>query len=344
MKVVVTGGAGFIGSNFVLHMLEQYPDYGIIVVDKLTYAGNLVNLAAVLESPRLQFVRLDICDPAIADVVQGCDAVVHFAAESHVDRSIEDASAFIRTNIEGTWRLVEACRKARVGRFLQVSTDEVYGSLGQTGQFTEFSPVAPNSPYAATKAAADLVINAAVQTYGFPAITTRCSNNYGPRQFPEKFIPLMIAQALSEQSLPIYGDGQYSRDWIHVEDHCRALDLILHRGKDAEVYNVGGECELRNIEVAYRILDALEKPRTLIRFVADRPGHDRRYALDCSKLKTALGWKQSWDFTEGLAQTIDWYQANDEWLEGVRSQSYRDYCDRHYLHRDLLLAVLKNAQ
>jgi len=203
--------------------------------------------------------------------------------------------------------------------------------------------LAPNSPYAATKAAADLVVNAAVQTYGFPAITTRCSNNYGPRQFPEKFIPLMIAQALSAQALPIYGDGQNSRDWIHVEDHCRALDLILHCGKDGEVYNVGGGCELRNIEVAHRILDALEKPRTLIRFVADRPGHDRRYALDCSKLKTALGWKQSRDFSEGLAQTIDWYQANGEWLEGVRSQSYRDYCDRHYLHRDLLLAAMKNS-
>ena len=281
MKVVVTGGAGFIGSNFVLHMLEQHPGYGIIVVDKLTYAGNLGNLAAVLESPRLQFVRLDICDPAIAEVVRGCDVVVHFAAESHVDRSIEDASAFIRTNIEGTWKLVEACRKARVGRFLQVSTDEVYGSLGPTGQFTEFTPLAPNSPYAATKAAADLLVNAVVRTYGFPAITTRCSNNYGPRQFPEKFIPLMIAQALSGQALPIYGDGQNSRDWIHVEDHCRALDLILHCGKDTEVYNIGGECELRNIEVAHRILDALEKPRTLLRFVADRPGHDQIGRASC---------------------------------------------------------------
>jgi dTDP-glucose 4,6-dehydratase len=313
MKVVVTGGAGFIGSNFVLHMLERHSDYDIIVVDKLTYAGNLGNLASALESPRLQFARLDICDPAIADAVQGCDAVVHFAAESHVDRSIEDASAFIRTNIEGTWKLVEASRKSRVGRFLQVSTDEVYGSLGPTGQFTEFTPLAPNSPYAATKAAADLLV------------------------------PLMIAQGLSGQALPIYGDGQNSRDWIHVEDHCRALDLILHCGKDAEVYNIGGECELRNIDVAHRILDALEKPRTLLRFVADRPGHDRRYALDCSKLKTALGWKQSRDFTEGLAQTIDWYRANGEWLEGVRSQTYRDYCDRHYLHRDLLLAAVKNA-
>jgi dTDP-glucose 4,6-dehydratase len=343
MKVLITGGAGFIGSNFVLHMLEEHPGYNIVVVDKLTYAGNLGNLAAVLDGSRLQFVRMDICDPAIADVVQGCDAVVHFAAESHVDRSIEDASAFIRTNIEGTWRMVEACRVARVARYLQVSTDEVYGSLGPEGQFTESSPLAANSPYAATKAAADLIVRAAVQTYGFPAIITRCSNNYGPRQFPEKFIPLMIARAMSGQPLPIYGDGRNARDWIHVEDHCRALDLILHRGTDSEVYNVGGECELRNIEVAYRILDVLGKPRTLIQFVADRPGHDRRYALDCRKLKTALGWKQCRNFTEGLASTIQWYQNNGPWLEGVGSQTYRDYCDRHYLHRDLLLAGIKSA-
>ncbi len=343
MKVLITGGAGFIGSNFVHHMLEQHPDYSIVVVDRLTYAGNLGNLAASLDNPRFRFVRLDVCDPTVVEVLQGCDAVVHFAAESHVDRSIEDASAFIRTNVEGTWQIVEACRRARVARFLQVSTDEVYGSLGPTGQFTESSPLAPNSPYAATKAAADLVVLAAVRTYGFSAIITRCSNNYGPYQFPEKFIPLMIAQALSDQPLPIYGDGQNVRDWIHVEDHCRALDLVLHSGRDAEVYNISGECELRNLDVAHRILDALGKPRTLIRFVADRLGHDRRYALNCEKLKIALGWKQLWDFTEGLARTIQWYQENNAWLESVRSGAYLDYFARHYNCRDLLLAEIKNA-
>src|SRR5229473_167335 len=260
MKVVVTGGAGFIGSNFVLHMLEQHPDYGIIVVDKLTYAGNLANLDAVLENPRLEFVRLDICDPAIADVAQGCDAVVHFAAESHVDRSIEDASPFVRTNAEGTWRMVEACRAARVARFVHVSTDEVYGSLAAPGKFSESSSLAPTSPYAASKAASDLMVLSAVKTHGFPAIITRCTNNYGPFQFPEKFIPLMIARALSGETLPVYGDGKNVRDWIHVSDHCRALDLILRQGRDGEVYNIAGGCELENTAVAGRILETLGGP------------------------------------------------------------------------------------
>ena len=343
MKVVITGGAGFIGWNFVRYMLERYPDYDIVVVDKLTYAGNLSNLAGVLQNPRFHFVRLDVCDPAVLEVVKGSDAVVHMAAESHVDRSIENASAFVRTNVEGSWRMVEACRKARVARFLQVSTDEVYGSLGPTGQFTESSPIAPNSPYAATKASADLIVLSYVRTHGFPAIVTRCSNNYGPYQFPEKFIPLMIAQALANQPLPVYGDGQNVRDWIHVCDHCRALDLILHRGKDGEVYNIGGECELQNLDVAYRILETLGKPKSLIRFVADRPGHDRRYSLNCDRLKNTLGWKQTWDFNDGLAKTVQWYQENGEWLEAIRSGTYREYFARHYVQRDQLLAEMRGT-
>src|SRR2546427_1321150 len=257
MKVLITGGAGFIGSNFVFHMLEQHPNYEMVVVDKLTYAGNLRNLNGAAENPRFQFVRLDVCDPAVSEIVAGCDAVVHFAAESHVDRSIERASPFVLTNVEGTWRLVDACRKNRVGRFLRVSTDEVYGSLGAEGRFTESSSLAPTSPYAASKAASDLLVLSAVKTYGFPAIITRCTNNYGPFQFPEKFIPLMICQALAGESLPVYGDGKNVRDWIHVSDHCRALDLLLHKGREVEIYNIGGECELENITVARKILHSL---------------------------------------------------------------------------------------
>ncbi len=344
MKIVITGGAGFIGSNFVRYMLSEHPDYEIVVVDKLTYAGNLSNLAGALQDPRLQFVRMDVCDPAVHDVVQGCDAVVHFAAESHVDRSIEDAATFVRTNVEGTWRMVEASRRARVGRFLAVSTDEVYGSLESQGQFSESSPLAPNSPYAATKAAADLLVFSYVRTYGFPAILTRCSNNYGPYQFPEKFIPLMIVQACSDQSLPVYGDGRNVRDWIHVEDHCCALDWILHQGKEAECYNIGGDCELQNLDVAYRILAILDKPRTLVRFVADRPGHDLRYSMNCEKLKASLGWQRKWDFETGLAHTVQWYRENRTWLEQVRSGAYREYFERHYIHRDALIAQLSRSE
>src|SRR3989475_8305062 len=296
MKVLITGGAGFIGSNFVFHMLEQHPNYEMVVVDKLTYAGNLRNLNGVAENPRFQFARLDVCDPAVSEIVAGCNAVVHFAAESHVDRSIEDGTPFVRTNVEGTWRMVEACRKNRVGRFLHVSTDEVYGSLGPEGAFREDSPLAPTSPYAASKAASDLVVLSAIRTFGLPAVITRCSNNYGPYQFPEKFIPLMISQALADQPLPVYGDGKNVRDWIHVEDHCRALDLILHEGKEGEIYNIGGGCELENIAVARKILIALNRPESLVKYVADRPAHDRRYALDCTKLKNELGWRPTWDF------------------------------------------------
>jgi dTDP-glucose 4,6-dehydratase len=334
VKILITGGAGFIGSNFVQHILKAHSEDRIVVVDKLTYAGNLRNLAGALLDQRVQFVRLDICDPAIVEVAQGCDAVVHFAAESHVDRSIEDASPFVRTNAEGTWRMVEACRAARVARFVHVSTDEVYGSLGAPGRFSESSPLAPTSPYAASKAASDLLVLSAVKTHQFPAIVARCTNNYGPFQFPEKFIPLMIAQALAGQPLPLYGDGRNVRDWIHVADHCQALHLVLRKGKDGEVYNIGGGCELENLTVARTILKILDRPESLLKFVADRPAHDRRYALDCAKLKHELGWVPAWDFERGLAETIRWYKENTAWLQEARSGEYQKYFERHYVRRE----------
>jgi dTDP-glucose 4,6-dehydratase len=334
MKLVATGGAGFIGSNFVHHILAQHPEDEIVVVDKLTYAGNLSNLTDVLQNPRFRFVRLDVCDPAVIEVVRGSDAVVHFAAESHVDRSIEDATPFVRTNVEGTWRMVEACRKTAVGLFLHVSTDEVYGSLPADGAFDESSPLVPTSPYAASKAASDLLVLSAVKTHGFPAIITRCTNNYGPFQFPEKFIPLMISQALARQPLPVYGDGRNVRDWIHVVDHCQALDLVLRKGQEGEIYNIGGGCEMENIAVARKILHALDRPESLLRFVTDRPAHDRRYALNCTKLKSNIGWEPLWDFERGLAETIRWYQANSAWLEKTRSGEYQSFFERHYLHRE----------
>jgi dTDP-glucose 4,6-dehydratase len=342
LKILVTGGAGFIGSNFVHHLLRNHPGDKVTVVDKLTYAGNLRNLEGVAQESRFQFVRLDICDPQIADVLKGCDAAVHFAAESHVDRSIEDASPFVRTNVEGTWRMVEACRKSPVRRFVHVSTDEVYGSLGQEGNFHESSPLVPTSPYAASKAASDLLVLSATKTHGFPAIVTRCTNNYGPYQFPEKFIPLVISLALADQPVPVYGDGQNVRDWIHVSDHCRALDLVLRKGRDGEIYNIGAGCELENIAVARRILQALDRPESLLQFVTDRPAHDRRYALDCAKLKRELGWETQWDFAQGLAETIRWYQENAAWLEVTRSGQYRDYFERHYAHRKTMFAAFNS--
>jgi dTDP-glucose 4,6-dehydratase len=334
VKILVTGGAGFIGSNFVHHVLRNHPTDQIVVVDKLTYAGNLLNLKEALNDPRCRFVRMDIADPAMAEVATGCDAIVHFAAESHVDRSIEDALPFVKTNVEGSWRLVEACRARSVSRFVHVSTDEVYGSLGWEGKFSESSPLAPTSPYAASKAASDLLVLSAVKTHGFPAIVTRCTNNYGPFQFPEKFIPLMISRALANQHLPVYGDGRQVRDWIHVQDHCQALDLILRHGREGEVYNIGGECELENISVARKILNALGRSEDLLKFVADRLAHDRRYALDCSKLKEALGWTPAWAFDRGLEETIAWYQANSAWLEEILNGEYREYFERQYLRRD----------
>jgi dTDP-glucose 4,6-dehydratase len=334
MRVLIAGGAGFIGSNFVHHILGRYPDDEVLVVDKLTYAGNLKNLDAASAHARFTFLRLDICDPAIHDVVRGCDLVVNFAAESHVDRSIENARDFVRSNIEGCWRLMEACRLAGTRRFLQVSTDEVYGSLSSSGKFREDTPLSPSSPYSATKAAADLMVQAYVKTHCFPAIITRCSNNYGPFQFPEKFVPLMIMQAMAGDPLPVYGDGQNVRDWIYVADHCHALDVALRRGREGEIYNIGGECEMRNIDVATRILRLFDLPSTMIRMVKDRPGHDRRYAVDCSKLKQELGWRPLWNFGRGLDETVRWYRENRAWLEEVRSGEYLEYFDRHYNQRE----------
>jgi dTDP-glucose 4,6-dehydratase len=292
MRLLITGGAGFIGSNFVRFILKNHPDYRVLNLDKLTYAGNLENLSGLEKNRRHQFIQGDICDAdAVADSLKrGVEAVINFAAESHVDRSILHSSDFIRTNIVGTHTLLEHCRKRRIGRFIQISTDEVYGSLGPSGAFTENSTLQPNSPYAASKASADLLVRSYHNTHEFPAIITRCSNNYGPYQFPEKLIPLLISNALSALPLPLYGDGLNVRDWIHVQDHCAAIDAVLHKGKPGEVYNVGARQEQPNLEIARMILKLLGKDEKLITFVEDRPGHDRRYAIDPSKLEKQLHW------------------------------------------------------
>jgi dTDP-glucose 4,6-dehydratase len=335
MKILVTGGCGFIGSNFIRYLLKTYPDYSVINVDKLTYAGNLENLSDLSPSPRYHFLRGDIADASQMEerVSKGVDAVVNFAAESHVDRSIEDPTAFMKTNVFGTFVLLETLRKVFPKQrilFLHVSTDEVYGSLGESGAFTEETPLAPNSPYAASKTAADMMVRAYYQTYGLPAIITRCSNNYGPYQFPEKLIPLMISNAMEDKELPMYGDGLNIRDWIHVEDHCRGLDVVLHRGRKGEVYNIGGRSERTNLSVAQAILDHLGKPHSLLRFVADRPGHDRRYAMDFSKIEKELGWSPSVTFEEGILRTVEWYQTYRQWWKKIKTGEYLDYYKRMY--------------
>ena len=338
MNILVTGGCGFIGSNFIRYILKSYPDYSLINVDKLTYAGNLENLSDLSRSPHYHFIRGDITDASrIGELIsKGVETIVNFAAESHVDRSIEDPGAFMKTNVFGTFVLLEAMRKVfhkqRI-RFLHISTDEVYGSLGETGAFTEETPLAPNSPYSASKTAADMLVRAYHHTYGLPVTITRCSNNYGPYQFPEKLIPLMISNALEDKELPIYGDGGNVRDWIYVEDHCRALDVVLHRGKEGEVYNVGGRSEKPNLTVAKTILDRLGKPHSLIRFVTDRPGHDRRYAIDFSKIERELGWKPSVSFEEGIRHTVEWYQTHREWWKKIKTGEYLDYYNRMYRDR-----------
>lgn len=338
MKILVTGGCGFIGSNFIRHLLKTYPDYSVINVDKLTYAGNLENLSDLSPSPRYHFLRGDIADASQMEelVSKGVDAVVNFAAESHVDRSIEDPTAFMKTNVFGTFVLLETLRKVFPKQrilFLHVSTDEVYGSLGESGAFTEETPLAPNSPYAASKTAADMMVRAYYQTYGLPAVITRCSNNYGPYQFPEKLIPLMISNAMEDKELPIYGDGLNIRDWIHVEDHCRGLDVVLHRGRKGEVYNIGGRSEKTNLSVAQAILDHLGKPHSLLRFVADRPGHDRRYAMDFSKIEKELGWSPWVTFEEGIRRTVEWYQTYRQWWKKIKTGEYLDYYKRMYDQR-----------
>jgi len=327
--LLVTGGCGFIGSNFIRYILQKYPHYRVVNLDKLTYAGNPENLSDLKDDPRYTFLKGDIAErEQVREAMEGVDWVVNFAAESHVDRSIEDPSVFLRTNVMGTYVLLEEAKERGVSLFMQISTDEVYGSLGPTGYFTETTPLHPNSPYAASKASADLLVKAYHRTYGLPTIITRCSNNYGPYQFPEKLIPLMISNALEGKELPLYGDGMNVRDWIYVEDHCRALDLILHQGRVGEVYNIGGGCERTNLEVVRTILDLLGKPHALIRFVKDRPGHDRRYAMDFSKLREELGWSPQVPFEEGIRLTIDWYLSHEDWWRKVKSGEYRLYYER----------------
>ena len=338
MKILVTGGCGFIGSNFIRYFLKSYPNDTLINVDKLTYAGNLENLSDLSQSPHYHFIRGDITDaPRMEELInKGVDAIINFAAESHVDRSIEDPSAFMKTNVFGTFVLLEAIRKVfpkqRI-RFIHISTDEVYGSLGETGAFTEETPFAPNSPYSASKAAADMLVRAYHRTYGLPSVITRSSNNFGPYQFPEKLIPLMISNAIEDKELPIYGDGMYIRDWIYVEDHCQALDVVLHHGREGEVYNIGGRNERPNLVVAQTILNRLGKPPSLLRFVTDRPGHDRRYAIDFSKIERELGWKPAVSFEEGISRTIEWYLIHREWWKKIKTGEYLNYYNRMYKNR-----------
>lgn len=330
-KLVVTGGCGFIGSNLIRWLLSNRKDWHIINLDKLTYAGNLENLAGIT-SDHYQFVQGDITDRATVQKVITSDVtyVLHLAAESHVDRSILDAGPFIHTNVVGTQVLLDVSRAVGVKRYVQVSTDEVYGSLGATGLFTEETPLSPNSPYSASKASADLLARSYHHTYGMDVVTTRCSNNYGPYQFPEKLIPLFVSNLINNQQVPVYGDGQQVRDWIHVEDHCRGIVAACEHGKSGEVYNFGGEAERTNMQLTRRLLEILQKPDSLIKYVADRPGHDRRYAIDCSKAKKELGWQPMVTFEEGLAQTVAWYQQNAAWVEHIRSGEYREYYQRQY--------------
>ena len=335
-RILVTGGCGFIGSNFIRHELATYPTVSIVNVDKLTYAGNPENLSDLKEQGRYVFHQGDICDRKfVASVLQAdrIDAVVNFAAESHVDRSILDSGPFVQTNVVGTQTLMDCCRQGHVSRFVQISTDEVYGSLGETGRFTEETPLAANSPYSASKAAADLLVRSYCHTFQFPAVITRCSNNYGPYQFPEKVIPLFIANALQDQAVPVYGTGRNVRDWIHVLDHCRGIDAALRLGKNGEIYNFGGDSELTNLALTHALLEALGKPASLIRYVADRPGHDLRYAVDSSKSRRELGWQPQVEFRSGLRQTIEWYLANSQWIDRIRSGEYRTYYEQQYGNR-----------
>lgn len=332
MKLLVTGGAGFIGSNFVLYMLKKHPDYQIVNVDALTYAGNLENLKSIENNPNHVFVKADIRDAAKMDELmgQGIDVVVNFAAESHVDRSIMEPDVFVKTNVLGTQVLLDAAQKHNISKFVQVSTDEVYGTLGDTGLFSETTPLAPNSPYSASKAGGDLLVRAYHETFGLPVNITRCSNNYGPYQFPEKLIPLMISKALADEQLPIYGDGLNIRDWLYVEDHCSAIDLVIHKGRNGEVYNIGGNNERTNLHIVKTILEQLDKSESLMTYVQDRPGHDRRYGIDPTKTMTELGWKPAHSFETGIQETIKWYLDNKEWWTRIQSGAYQDYYAKQY--------------
>ena len=333
--VLVTGGCGFIGSNFVRHLLETDPTANLINFDALTYAGNLENLADLEKHPRYRFVKGDITDrPAVLEATkEGVDAIIHFAAESHVDRSILDSGPFIRTNVLGTQVLLDVAREKKIARFVQVSTDEVYGSLGPTGLFTETTPLDPSSPYSASKAAADLLALAYQHTFGLDVVITRCSNNYGPFQFPEKLIPLFITNLLGDRQVPVYGDGMQIRDWIHVRDHCAGVEAAWRKGKSGQVYNFGGRCEKANLHLTLLLLKLLGKPKTLIKHVQDRLGHDRRYAIDCSKAERELGWTPRITFEVGLAETIEWYQSHSEWVAKIRSGDYLKYYEKQYGNR-----------
>ena len=339
MKVLVTGGAGFIGGNFVHHMVNKYPDYQIVNLDLLTYAGNLETLKPVEDKPNYKFVKGDIADEAfIMDLFEKekFDVVVNFAAESHVDRSIEDPGIFVQTNVMGTRVLLDASRKFGVKRYHQVSTDEVYGDLPLDRPdlfFTENTAIHTSSPYSASKASADLFVLAYHRTFGTPVTVSRCSNNYGPYHFPEKLIPLMISRALADEVLPVFGNGENVRDWLHVSDHCEAIDLIIHKGKVGEVYNIGGHNERTNLQVVQTILKALDKPESLIKYVKDRPGHDRRYAIDPTKIETELGWKPKYNFDTGIAQTIQWYLDNEDWWKHIISGEYQNYFAEMYKDR-----------
>jgi dTDP-glucose 4,6-dehydratase len=335
-NILVTGGAGFIGSNFVHFMLNKYPDYNIVNFDTLTYAGNLENLSAIEKHLKYTFVKGDICDrqqvlKAFRD--HSIDAIVHFAAESHVDRSITGPAIFVHTNVVGTQVLLDASREVGIEKFLHVSTDEVYGSLGATGFFTEETPLHPNSPYSASKASSDMLVLAYEHTFGFPGVVTRCSNNYGPYQFPEKLIPLLIANAVNDKPIPVYGDGSNVRDWLYVEDHCSALDVVLHKGTVGGVYNIGGHNEWKNIDIVKLVLKEIGKPESLITYVKDRPGHDKRYAIDAAKIKDELGWVPAYQFENGIKKTIQWYLQNKQWWERIISGDYKKYYEAQYSER-----------
>lgn len=350
--ILVTGGAGFIGSNFVKYMLERHSEYRIINIDALTYAGNLENLKDIDGNPNYEFIKVDIRDrEKVEEIFKNNEiiSVVNFAAESHVDRSIDEPEVFLTTNIIGTQVLLDTakkywkvnpndkyCKEYKLGvKFLQVSTDEVYGALGETGMFVETMPLMPNSPYSASKASADMIVRAYNETFGMPVNITRCSNNYGPYQFPEKLIPLMINNCLKEKDLPVYGDGMQIRDWLHVSDHCSAIDTVLHKGKDGEVYNIGGNNEKSNISIVKLIIETLGKSENLIKYVQDRPGHDRRYAIDNTKITTELGWEPAYTFEQGMKETIQWYLDNTLWIENIISGEYENYYKRMYLQQGL---------
>ena len=344
MKIFVTGGAGFIGSNFIRHVLKAETDFSIVNYDKLTYAGNLANLESVADNPNYEFVKGDICDAAAVETaMRGCDAVLHFAAESHVDRSIYEPAPVIQTNVTGTFILLEVARKVSVSRFVHVSTDEVYGDIPPGVFADEDFPLQPSSPYSASKAASDLLVRSYVRTYKFPAVITRSSNNYGPYQFPEKFVPLMITNALSDRALPVYGDGMQQRDWLHVEDNCRGILSVLEKGKIGEVYNIGGLDLDENLTLVRRILNLSGKPESLVSYVQDRPGHDRRYALNCRKIETELGWSPAISLQDGLRRTIDWYKNSGHWLAGVRTREYLSFYEKYYENRDSSLRAIAES-